>query len=52
MLIFGSAVLAATLVMVIGFSGNLLFGLGAYARAAAAALLALLTIKRAPVAVM
>jgi hypothetical protein len=45
-------VLAATLAMVIGFSGNLLFGLGTYAGAAAAALLALLTIKRAQVAVM
>jgi hypothetical protein len=45
-------VLAATLAMVIGFSGNLLFGLGLYAGAAASALLALLTIKRAQVAVM
>jgi hypothetical protein len=45
-------VLAATLAMVIGFSGNLLFGLGTYAGAAACALLALLTIKRAQVAVM
>jgi predicted membrane-bound spermidine synthase len=45
-------VLAATLAMVIGFSGNLLFGLGTYAGAASAALLALLTIKRAQVAVM
>jgi hypothetical protein len=45
-------VLAATLAMVIGFSGNLLFGLGTYAGAAASALLALLTIKRAQVAVM
>jgi hypothetical protein len=45
-------VLAATLAMVIGFSGNLLFGLGTYAGAAAAALFALLTIKRAQVAVM
>jgi predicted membrane-bound spermidine synthase len=45
-------VLAATLAMVIGFSGNLLFGLGTYAGAAAAALLALLATKRAQVAVM
>lgn len=45
-------VLAATLAMVIGFSGNLLFGLGTYAGAAASALLALHTIKRAQVAVM
>lgn len=45
-------VLAAMLAMVIGFSGNLLFGLGTYAGAAASALLALLVIKRAQVAVM
>jgi spermine/spermidine synthase len=45
-------VLAATLAMIVGFSGNLLIGLGAYAGAAASALLALLTIKRAQVAVM
>jgi len=38
--------------MVIGFSGNLLFGLGMYAGATAHALFALLTIKRAQVAVM
>jgi len=45
-------VLAATLAMVIGFSGNLLFGLGTYAGAAAAALFALLTVRRAQLAVM
>jgi hypothetical protein len=45
-------VLAATLAMIIGFSGNLLFGLGTYVGAMSAALLALLTIKRAQVAVM
>jgi hypothetical protein len=45
-------VLAATLAMIVGFSGNLLIGLGIYAGAAASALLALLTIKRAQVAVM
>ncbi|HEX2615035.1 MAG TPA: hypothetical protein VHL10_06045, partial [Nitrososphaera sp.] len=42
-------VLAATLAMVIGFSGNLLFGLGTYAGAAASALMALLAIKYAKV---
>ncbi|HEY3094141.1 MAG TPA: hypothetical protein VGJ42_00090 [Nitrososphaera sp.] len=45
-------VLAATLAMIVGFSGNLLIGLGAYAGAGASALLALLTLKRAQVAVM
>ncbi len=45
-------VLAAMLAMIVGFSGNLLIGLGIYAGAAASALLALLTIKRAQVAVM
>ncbi|HXV46433.1 MAG TPA: hypothetical protein VD736_07165 [Nitrososphaera sp.] len=45
-------VLAATLAMVIGFSGNLMFGLGTCAGAAACALFALLTIKRTQVAVM
>jgi hypothetical protein len=45
-------VLAATLAMVIGFSGNLLFGLGMYMGAATAALLALFTIKRTQVTVM
>lgn len=45
-------VLAATLAMVIGFSGNLLFGLGMYMGAATAALLALFTIKHTQVTVM
>jgi hypothetical protein len=44
-------VLAATLAMIVGFSGNLLIGLAAYAGAAASATLALLTIKRAQVKV-
>ncbi len=39
-------VLADTLAMIIGFSGNLLFGLGMYAGAGASALLALLALKR------
>ncbi len=45
-------VLAATLAMVIGFSGNLLFGLGTYAGAAASALMALLAIKYTKVTVV
>ncbi|WP_148681515.1 spermine/spermidine synthase domain-containing protein [Candidatus Nitrososphaera gargensis] len=45
-------VLAATLAMIVGFSGNLLIGLGLYAGAAVSALFALLSIKRAQVAVM
>jgi len=45
-------VLAATLAMVIGFSGNLLFGLGTYAGAGVSALLALLTLKYARVTVV
>jgi Spermine/spermidine synthase domain len=45
-------VLAAMLAMIVGFSGNLLIGLGSYVGAASSALLALLTIKRAQVAVM
>lgn len=39
-------VLADTLAMIIGFSGNLLLGLGMYAGAGASALLALLALKR------
>ncbi len=45
-------VLAATLAMIIGFSGNLLFGLGMYAGAGVAAMLALLTLKAARVTIV
>jgi len=45
-------VLAAMLAMVIGFSGNMLFGLGMYAGAGASALLAHLTLKHARVTVV
>ncbi len=45
-------VFGATSAMIVGFSGNLLIGRGAYAGAAVSALLALLTIKHAQVAVM